>query len=284
MKNIDVSIILVNYKTKDLTIDCINSIYDKTSALNFEIFVVDNASNDGSIEAIEQEFPNINIIKNPVNAGFSAANNLGIRRAAGKYVLCLNTDTLLINNAVKIMFDFMEQPENSNVGVCGGSTFDEDNKPCGSGAKFPLPRLALIQRTSRWLKKVDVEWILGADIFFRKSVLDEIGAFDERFFMCFEEIDLCKRIKDAGYDVKVATDAKIIHFGGGSSPNRLQSAQQGKISQLIYIKKHYGVFAADTHKWSSIIQYLIDWLIKGDKNAIPMLKNVWGIRVNDEHF
>ena len=108
----DVSIILVNYKTKDLTINAIKSVIEKTQGINFEIFVVDNNSKDGSIEAIEKEFPNINIIKNPINAGFGAANNLAINQAKGKYILCLNTDTLLINNAIKIMYNFMEKEEN----------------------------------------------------------------------------------------------------------------------------------------------------------------------------
>ena len=90
----DVSIIFVNYKTKDLTINAIKSVIEKTQEIKFEIFVIDNNSQDGSIEAIEKEFPNVNIIKNPVNAGFGAANNLAIKQANGKYILCLNTDTL----------------------------------------------------------------------------------------------------------------------------------------------------------------------------------------------
>ena len=111
----DVSIIFVNYKTKDLTINAINSVIEKTEGVDYEIFVVDNASNDGSIEAIEQEFSNINIIKNPINSGFGSANNLAIKQAKGKYIFCLNTDTLLVNNAIKIMFDFMEKKENSKI-------------------------------------------------------------------------------------------------------------------------------------------------------------------------
>ena len=97
----DVSIIFVNYKTKDLTIDAINSVIEKTDGLDYEIFVVDNASNDGSIETIEQTFPDINIIESDINGGFGYANNLAIKQAKGKYVLCLNTDTLLVNNAIK---------------------------------------------------------------------------------------------------------------------------------------------------------------------------------------
>ena len=111
----DVSIIFVNYKTKNLTINAIKSVIEQTKEIKYEIFVVDNASNDGSIEAISKEFPNLHIIKNSENKGFGAANNLAIQEAKGKYILCLNTDTILLNNAIKIMFDFMEKEGNENV-------------------------------------------------------------------------------------------------------------------------------------------------------------------------
>ena len=124
----DVSIILVNYKTKDLTLNCIKSIYEKTTGVDFEIIVVDNNSQDGSAEAIEQEFQNVKVIYNKINVGFGAANNIAIKQAKGKYILCLNTDTFLINNAIKIMFDFMEEKANQQVGVCGGILYDSNNK------------------------------------------------------------------------------------------------------------------------------------------------------------
>ena len=111
----DVSIIFVNYKTKNLTINAIKSVIEQTKEIKYEIFVVDNASNDGSIEAISKEFPNLHIIKNSENKGFGAANNLAIQEAKGKYILCLNTDTILLNNAIKIMCDFMEKDGNENV-------------------------------------------------------------------------------------------------------------------------------------------------------------------------
>ena len=231
----DVSIIFVNYKTKDFTINAIKSVIEKTQGIDFEIFVVDNNSQDGSIEAIEQNFPNINIIKNTTNKGFGAANNIAIKQAKGKYIFCLNTDTLLINNAIKIMFEFMEKIENQNVGVCGGYLYDSNSNPAAAGGHFPnivdllykfkfLPKSLYLKYgmslTSNYLEKIEkIDHIIGADIFFRKSVLDEIGLFDVKYFMYLEETDLCFRIKKAGYNVKFVKDAKIIHVEGKSSKN-----------------------------------------------------------------
>ncbi|MCR5260805.1 MAG: glycosyltransferase family 2 protein [Candidatus Gastranaerophilales bacterium] len=253
----DVSIIFVNYKTKDLTIDAIKSVQEKTVGLEYEIFVVDNNSQDGSIEAIEQEFPNINIIKNERNAGFGTANNLGIRQAKGKYVFCLNTDTLLINNAIKIMFDFMEKEENKNVGVCGGYLCDKNMKAMSCGGMLPTIneiywkfalRYIFRERYKKYKLTINsddknyadkIEYIIGADIFFRKSVLDEVGLFDENIFLYYEETDLCKRIKNKGYDIKFVKDAQIIHLEGGSGNNKYIAKERSKTSEFYYFKKYY---------------------------------------------
>lgn len=250
----DVSIIFVNYKTKDLTINAIKSVFKKTKDLEFEIFVVDNNSQDGSIEAIEKEFSKVNVIKNPTNAGFGAANNLAIKKAQGKYVLCLNTDTLLINNAIKIMFDYMES--NPDVGACGGQLYDSNlqkNPSVGNYTNiyYCLSLLGL-QNNKQYAKKhlplIDpvlydnncyITNIHGANIFIRKSVLDSIGLFDERFFMYQEDTDLCKRINDSGYKLAFVKDAEIIHFDGGSYNVKTERLIQMQKSLFIYFNKHY---------------------------------------------
>ena len=127
----DVSVIMVNYNTLELTKNTINSVMEKTKDLNYEIILIDNASTDGSVEFFEKEYKDkIIFIKNNENLGFGKANNKGIEIAKGKYVFLLNSDTLLINNAIKILFDFMEK--NKNCGVCGGNLFDIDLKPTHS--------------------------------------------------------------------------------------------------------------------------------------------------------
>lgn len=280
----DVSIIFVNYKTKDMTINAIKSVIEKTEGIEYEIFVVDNNSQDNSIEAIEQTFPNINIIKNSVNAGFGAANNLAIKHARGKYVFCLNTDTLLINNAIKIMFDFMEKEENKKVGVCGGYLVDSENKPAMCGGHFPSIKdtifktglrkifpnyyknfsIVLYSNDSKYIE--NIEYIIGADIFFRKSVLDEVGAFDEQFFMYSEESDLCKRIKNTGYDVKFVENARIMHLEQGSTKNKIVSRKRAKNSEFKYYKKHKK-YQLIIIKILYLIIFEIDWLITKNNDS-----------------
>lgn len=287
----DISIIFVNYKTKDLTINAIKSVFEKTQGIDFEIFVVDNNSQDGSIEAIEKEFPNINIIKSPVNAGFGAANNIAIKQAKGKYILCLNTDTLLINNAIKIMYDFMEKVENQKVAVCGSVLFNKDLTLGICGGNFPniteifwkfglrniLKKQYLKYKLTLTANEIDkqsnIDYVTGADILFRKSVLDEVGLFDEKFFMYFEETDLCKRIRDKGYDIKLVKDAKIIHLEGQSNKNTLQKKEISKRSEFYYFRKHHPnqIWLVKT---LYVILYCIDWIILKNSDSKYLLKEV----------
>lgn len=258
MKNreIDVSIIFVNYKTKELTINAIKSVMELTEGIDYEIFVVDNASNDGSIEAIEEEFPNINIIKSDINGGFGYANNLAIKQAKGKYILCLNSDTLLINNAIKIMFDFMEECKNLDVGACGGQLYNSDfNKVPSVGnyvdIYYCLGMLGL-KKIKQYEKKhsplvnpnlydttCSVTNIHGANLFIRKNVLDKIGLFDERFFMYQEDTDLCKRIINNGFKLFFIKESKIMHLDGGSYNEKIERLQQQQQSLFIYFNKHF---------------------------------------------
>lgn len=281
----DVSIIFVNYKTKDLTINAINSVIEKTDGISYEIFVVDNASNDGSIEAIEKQFPNINIIKSEINGGFGFANNLAIKQAKGKYILCLNTDTLLINNAIKIMFDFMKREENSNVGACGGYLVDMNLKPVHCGGRLPslkeiIWKLGLRQIFKNYYKNnismnlisddnninKKIGYITGADILFRKSVLDKVGLFDENFFMYYEETDLQYRMQSVGYGIKFVPDARIIHLEGKSENNNYKKKERFKKSEIYYFKKHHPHQVWLVKLIYSIL-YLIDWLILRNKDS-----------------
>lgn len=243
----DVSIILVSYNTKDLTRDCIKSIYEKTQGVEYEVWVVDNASSDGSTQMIKEEFPAVKLIESPENLGFGRANNLAIKQSEAKYCFLLNTDTLLVNNAVKILFDFMENPENANIGACGGQLYNADMTLQHSVGEFDtLDKLykkalginftPIIHRykhifKTKFKKQIDKQedkpyifssgyepdFIIGADLMLRKAALDKAGVFDERIFMFGEEAELCFRLKKNGYNIKFVPDSKIIHFGGASS-------------------------------------------------------------------
>lgn len=284
----DVSIILVSYNTKDLTRDCLRSIYEKTQGIEFEIFVVDNNSHDGSPEMIEQEFPDVRLIRNSENKGFGAANNIAIRQSNAKYIFCLNTDTILLNNAVKIFFDFMEHPDNQNVGVCGGQLLDTKQNPTFSVGNYPsLSRIFFTFLGLKYVfqkkykedispasivyydKPTSVEYITGADIFFRKYVLDKVGIFDENIFMYGEESDLCFRIKKSGFDIVFQPDSKIIHLEGGSSAS-LAKAKIAQTSLLYWYKKNVSLFAFYLQKFCLVLFYLMKFLFTRKKENIDM--------------
>lgn len=252
----DVSIILVNYKTKDLTDKCIESIYEKTSGLDFDIYVVDNASFDGIDELLKQKYPDVKFIQSDENKGFGSGNNLALRVFDSKYAFLLNTDTLLINNAVKILFDFMES--NPKLGACGGNLYDEEGNNVHSyGNIFDLTDLFIKTFAIRYLfpkrlKKMcdngenktneckSVDFITGADLMLRKESIDKSGLFDERFFMYSEESELQYRIKKAGYDIFINPDAKIIHLHNKSPKKRENMYFEFLKSKYLLFKLCYG--------------------------------------------
>jgi len=260
---IDISIIMINYKKADMTISAIESVFEKTEGVCFEIILIDNNSSDGSIEKIKNHFNDkIILIEAKENLGFGGANNIGIKIAKGKYIFLLNNDTLLINNAIKILFDFMET--NDKVGVAGGNLYNLDGKPAFSfEKKFPKEKalfhlvfsglcdilinillknytLRKIHNFSQMPKKVG--YIIGADMMIRKNILDETGCFDKDFFMFAEEAELTSRIMKSGFASYNIPHAKITHFEGGTAEMfSLMRQRMGIKSSLIFFYKMYGI-------------------------------------------
>ena len=278
----DVSIIFVNYKTKDLTVNAIKSVIEKTEGIEYEILVIDNDSQDGSVEAIEQEFPFVKITKNETNKGFGAANNQGIEQSQGKYVFCLNTDTILYNNAVKILFDFMEK--NQDFGACGANLYHQDMSPAYScadmhntwncSAIYWLLKLIFKKycspREINTLKYTDM--VTGADLFMRKSVLDKIGLFDENIFMYSEDMDLCKRIKDNDYQIAIIPEAKIIHLEGRNKKNFLKRTQMVVKGKYYFLKKHKMFMPRFVMQLTYCILHLICIIFTFNKEHLELLK------------
>lgn len=253
-----VSIIIVNYNTRNLLENCINSIKTYTIELNYEIIVVDNASSDGSEEMVKKNFPEIKFVQSGANIGFGRANNLGISLAEGNNLFFLNSDTLLINNAVKILSDFVDK--NTNIGVCGGNLFDINLKPANSFnrimpgiwleldgilSSFPSKLIFGKNRSFNFTENViDVAYIIGADMMINKKVLSNIGLFDDNFFLYFEETELTNRIKKAGYKICNVPFAKIIHLEGASLDNNYAKIEFYNSSRKLYYSKIYNkVFA-----------------------------------------
>ncbi len=256
MYSVDVSVILVSYNTKELTENCLKSIFEKTQGVNFNVWVVDNNSTDGTCEMIAGNFPQVNLIENKDNIGFGAANNIAIKKSDAKYIFLLNTDTILINNAIKILFDYMEQ--NPKIAATGGNLYDIDGNNVHSYGYFQTLKSKFVKTfhlnnlfPSEKLRNSDkgenqenenkqVEIIIGADLFLRKSVLDEVGLFDEDFFLYYEESELQFRINKAGYKIFINPEAKIYHLEGKSSSGRVVSRTYKMESEIIFFKKCYG--------------------------------------------
>lgn len=252
----DVSIIIVNYNTKDLTLQCINSVYVKTQGISFEVILVDNASTDGSKEYF-QEDNRITYIYSDENLGFGRANNLGLSVASGRNILFLNPDTILVNNAVRLLSTFLDN--NSNVGACGGNLYDADMKPALSFKRiypgiageinnlfFHFPEKLFFGKS--WYHNfssntIPVAYISGADLMIKKFILEKVGSFSPDFFMYYEETDLCFRIHKAGYKLISLPQVKIKHLEGKSfqssvNHKRLQLSENGR---KIFYKRNYAL-------------------------------------------
>lgn len=227
----DVSIIIVNYNTYGLVLQCIESVIKNTSCILYEIIVVDNNSPNREIEDLNKVFPQVKLILNNDNSGFGIANNIGNKVANGKFIFLLNSDTIVIDNSIYELYKFML--ENPYVGACGGNLYDEKFKPATSFTRFMPSILSDIDYFfyniySKFLYGKDLNYcygespilirgnISGADLMISKHVFDELGGFDESFFMYYEETDLLFRIRAINYKTYIVPSSKIIHLEGAS--------------------------------------------------------------------
>lgn len=237
-----ISVIIVNYKTKEFTKNAVESVIQQTCGLDYEIIVVDNNSQDGSAEYLRSNFGDkIKLIVSEKNIGFGGANNIAIRQAIGKYVFLLNPDTKILNDAVNIFYEYMEI--NMDAGACCGNLYDENMNPAFSFNLFGQTIIyhlvkeyleileSVFRKITKTVKKIpyyqfnysdktcDVKFISGADMFIRASVFKQAGMFDENIFMYGEDADLSDRIIASGYKLKSVPKAKIIHFESKSVSN-----------------------------------------------------------------
>ena len=252
----DLSVIIVNWNTCDVLRDCLESIYEQTEGVSFEVIVVDNASVDGSAEMAANEFPQVTLIKNKENRGFAAANNQGMRIAQARYLLLLNSDTIVLDGAIQKTIRFMDQ--HTEAAVVGCKVLNPNRTVQGTCFMFPsllnlflsttylykvFPRHQFFGRERMtWWDRQDVrevEVVTGCFMLIRTEVIDQVGLMDERFFVYGEETDLCWRIKNAGWKILYSPIAEIIHLGGGSSQQmRPQMLMQLIASVLLFFRKN----------------------------------------------
>jgi len=243
----DVSIIIVNYNTKVLTLQCIDSIFAQTSGIDFEVILVDNGSVDGSRELFTSD-NRITYIYSHENLGFGKANNLGVTYAKGQYLFFLNSDTYLLNNAIQQFYAFCKASP-VKLGFVGTCLLDKDGGINGYGDEFPsiwksLKRamhLTNKQHSPHYndLRFFEVEYVLGADMFVANSVFSEVGGFDESFFMYYEESDLQYRTHIKGYKNVIIDGPQIVHLEGKSTQHITQKKRMMvEKSHLCYHRKH----------------------------------------------
>jgi len=236
--SLDLSVIVVSWRTKDLLRTCLTSVRELTGRLRAQTIVVDNASGDGSAKMVVTCFPEVLLLVNERNMGFAAANNRGLRHAHGRYLLLLNSDTVVLPGALDAMARYMD--EHAEVGALGPRLLNADRSLQSSARDFPtLSRdvIALLEierwplagvPATRYMRRGSlywddhrrtqpVDWVMGACLLLRREAITEVGLLDDGYFFFGEEMDLCYRLRQKGWDVVFFADAEIVHLGGQSA-------------------------------------------------------------------
>ena len=250
----DVSIIIVNYNTSQLIVNCIESIKEKTHSLTYEIIVVDNHSPNDTLDNLVG-IDGVRLIRAEENLGFGRANNLGAKYASGKYFFFLNPDTLLVNNAIEVLFSFLGSHD--DVGACGGNLLDFDSKPTHSfRRKMPSISNEIDMAFHHCFSRIiygrntqfnytglplKVAYITGADLMIPRFVWDKVGGFSDDFFMYYEETEMQYRFQKKGYKSVIIDTPKIIHLVGASSSKKfsLNKFNMNLKSRYLFAKKTF---------------------------------------------
>lgn len=278
----DLSIITVSWNVRDLLRQCLASIEGSRADLALEVIVVDGASHDGSAEMVREAFPWARLIACTDNVGFPRGNNLGIAAAHGRHILLLNPDTVVLDGALTKMVAYMDK--HSDVGALGPRLLNPDGSVQSSRRHFPTFSTAVFEST--WLEPyapqrilnhyyaqdlsvvgpVDVDWVTGAALLVPRRVINHVGLLDEGYFMYSEELDWCRRIKDAGWRVVYLPEAGITHHIGKSSEQAVTARhinfQQAK---LRYFRKHHGRLPAAALRLLLLSGYVWQIALEGAK-------------------
>lgn len=253
----DASVIIINWNTRDLVLQCIDSIYKTIKNLSFEIWVVDNGSSDGSVDAVKKKFSQVMITENKENLGFAKANNLALRKMNGRYAVLLNSDAKLTDGAVETIISFMYK--NNEIGICGGQLLNANGSKQNSIANIPnlateLLNKSLLRRLfpkkypgkeHNFKEPIEVESIVGACMVVRKDAIDDVGLMDEDYFFFLEETDWCLNMRKKGWKIFYHPEAKIYHIQGQSAKKvNIGARIEYWRSRYLFFQKHYGLFIA----------------------------------------
>ncbi|MFD0697777.1 glycosyltransferase family 2 protein [Paenibacillus sp. GCM10027628] len=254
----DLSVIILNYNTRELTLNCLQSVFASTTSYKYEVILIDNASSDNTLQAVVEHFPQVTCIANDQNVGFSKANNQCIKIAKGRYVLLLNSDTVVQLDTLETMLQFMDS--HPDVGASGCKIVLPDgslDKACKRG--FPTPSASFyyafgfsklfpnIPRFNQYQlgyldpdQEYPIDSLVGAFMLVRREAIDQVGMLDEEFFMYGEDIDWCYRIKQAGWVNYYYPRTQIIHYKGASSRKKpFKIIYEFHRAMILFHKKHY---------------------------------------------
>jgi len=293
MTQVDLSILIVNYNTQHLLAKLFDSLEVASTHLITQIIVVDNASNDNSVDWLQSHQKDFELIVNANNVGFGRANNQGLALAKGRYVLLLNTDAFIAENTLSKTFLYMEK--NLQCGVLGVKLVGRKGGLQPSCRYFPTPWNLFLERSGlhRFFPKIlmvdDMEWnhdtsrscdwVPGCYYLIRREVIDEVGLFDPRYFLYYEEVDHCLAAKNAGWEVHYFPDTSVIHLGGESAKSEgalTNSGSQLEVlqieSELLYFRKNHGLYGLGIHVLLCTLSDCIN-LLKGILKRKPF--NQW---------
>jgi len=258
----DLSVIIVNWNTRDLLCQCLDSLFQKVKEIDTEIFVVDNGSTDGSVAAVREKFPGVRLIENPVNLGFAKANNQALSVSKGRYLLLLNPDTQVKDEAIERMLSFMSA--HVEAGLVGAQLLNADESKQNSIANFPSLATELLNKSllrrlfpekfpgkeTDYAGPIEVDSVIGACMLVRREAVEQVGLLDEEFFLFLEETDWCYRMRNAGWKIYHIPQAEIFHFQGKSA-----EAEKGK-ARIEYYRSRYHYFRKNRGSFQSSVLFI----------------------------
>lgn len=282
----DLSIIIVSWNVRELLRRCLASVEASLQGrpdLEGEVFVVDNASADASVQMVAAEFPQVHLVANAENRGFAAANNQAMAASRGRYLLLLNPDTEVVGGALGTMVDYLET--NPEVGVVGPKLLNADGSLQSSRRRFPTMATALVESTilQRYFPRAgllrryycldqdddevqDVDWLVGACLMVRRRAMEQVGPMDDQFFLYSEELDWCRRIRGAGWRVAYLPKARVVHhYGQSSAQDMPQRHIRFQDSKCRYFAKYHGRVAGALLRWFILGTYVFQMAEEGAK-------------------
>jgi GT2 family glycosyltransferase len=295
------SILIIPYNTRDLTLACLRSIYGAQFEAALNVIVLDNASTDGSADAIAEQFPQVHLIRSSRNLGFSGGNNLAAQYASREWLLLLNPDTVVLDGSIQKLLAFAEQhPEGA---IFGGRTLFADGsfnpsschgRPTPWSAFCIAVGLSSLFRGSRWFDPEslgpwgrdtvrEVDCVTGCFLLIRRSIWEQLGGFDESFFMYGEETDLCLRARKLGHKCMICPDATIIHYGGASEKVRADKMVKLFTAKALLFERHwdrrwvgFGIRMLDLWALTRVVAFwAVRWLGPARKEAYQTWRSIW---------